>query len=1007
MNTKSQKWIPALLTVVFTAVCIMAGILISGHFGNNTSPVIEEVSEEPISLEAFKEGEKAPLPNPLRATRVYLTELESLSEADKSLYFAQIVECGFNSVVIIPSESISSFKVDAPLTDSLKSSIQSAREKGLYCAVSVLTSQKWDKVVLENIQKFSMSSGVDALIFSDLFSACQSLNATQTEELLHQLDDTLVPSSVSSIYLNVPFSALADPKNKASISAFVTTTETSSHRGIYTEPESTIQENGQAIRSTFEKWLSFCSEGTILWISQNPKTVLSTVTGIEKLREPFNQLSLIYSNDTSQKMTSTLFCSYSSFAKDEQCRQIVRGCMKDHILPDSYLKTFKVTNHNSTSITTDESKVTFVGECSPLTTLSCNGQKIQITDDGYFSAEYTLKPGKNVFSFSNNNKKYDYSVQYNLDLIKSISPSGSLSSPGGNALEVSVIAHRNAKVTATLNGTTITLTGSNALLLDDEQNGMDSSSDYVTFTGKFNLPQSTSKAVNLGNIKASASYQGIKDSITGAKITVTAAETVGVLPVVDETKPTTTTTTTKPTTTTTTTTSAASLSESEPADNTEKDSTTTTKVITAHSATTTTTEPPATTTKPKLDPVITPYTYNGVPGTKRMCVIKTYYTETMPLSPLNDLSVPLTTPLLTGTFDFIVGESSFDQYTYYNLGSGRRVYRKDVEVIEKAYAMPANKIELVSSGTSGNKTNINLHLKWKVPFNVILNGQRYINDPKNKREYAVSSLNASSLDITFYYTSDAVGQPNVASSGVISSSEWIHSASAQTYTLRLHLRNAATFYGYSVSYNSDDTLNISIKERSSSGVSGKTIMLDPGHGGSDIGAPCAVNGNIYNEAKLTLAISEKVRAKLIAFGANVLMTRTSNSDVSLVTRKKMARQNNPDAFISIHCDSATSASGYGTTGFYYRPYSMPLAKSIHSQLVNTYTNSIYRNAGKTTIDRGTVFYPYSVCRIEECPSVLIECGYVSNLEECKILQNSSYQDLLAAAIANGINNYFS
>ena len=603
-------------------------------------------------------------------------------------------------------------------------------------------------------------------------------------------------------------------------------------------------------------------------------------------------------------------------------------------------------------------------------------------------------------------------MQYNLDLIRSISPSGTLTTPGGSALEISVIAHRRANVYATLNGSRITLSGSDALMTGGDGGQIDSNSDYVTYTGKYNLPESAAESLSLGTIQAFASYNGMSDSITGAKVTVTAAEKVEMLPVVEEPK---TTTTTLKTTTAPTTVPVSEAEESESdtdADESESGTesagkTTSKPYVSAPTTTTTTTESSTngTTGSQNLGPVITPYQNHGIAGTKRMCVVKTYYTETMPLSPLNDLSVPLSTPLLQGTFDFITGESSFDTYTYYNLGSGRRLYRKDVEVIERAYAMPANAITLVSSGTSSGSTDINLHLKWKVPFNSELNGQRYINDPKNRREYAVTALNANSLDITFYYTSDASGQPNVTGSGVISSCEWVRSASAQTYTLRLHLRNAARFYGYSYSYNSDDTLRISVKERASASVSGKTIMLDPGHGGSDGGASCAVNSGTYNEAKIALSISEKVRSKLQNMGANVIMTRTSNTDLKLDARKRMARQNRPDVYVSIHCDAATSSSAYGTTGYYYRSYSQALAKCIHSQLVSAYVNTLY-GSQKSTIDRGTVFYPFSVTRIEECPSVLIEVGYITNLTECKMLQNSANQDTLASAIANGIRDYF-
>ncbi len=82
-----------------------------------------------------------------------------------------------------------------------------------------------------------------------------------------------------------------------------------------------------------------------------------------------------------------------------------------------------------------------------------------------------------------------------------------------------------------------------------------------------------------------------------------------------------------------------------------------------------------------------------------------------------------------------------------------------------------------------------------------------------------------------------------------------------------------------------------------------------------------------------------------------------------------------------------------------------LAKSIHSKLVNTYNTSIYGTA-KKGIDRGTIFYPFSVTRIEECPSVLIEYGFISNLTECKYLQNTDNQEKLAQATVDGIVQYF-
>ena len=122
----------------------------------------------------------------------------------------------------------------------------------------------------------------------------------------------------------------------------------------------------------------------------------------------------------------------------------------------------------------------------------------------------------------------------------------------------------------------------------------------------------------------------------------------------------------------------------------------------------------------------------------------------------------------------------------------------------------------------------------------------------------------------------------------------------------------------------------------------------------------------------------------------------------------MARQYMPDAFVSIHCDSSTSASSSGTHTFYYESFSMPLAASIHNQMVGAYQNSLYPigSTEYSSADKGIKFYPFQVTRVEECPSVLVECGYLSNATDCSILLTDECQNILATAIANGIIVYF-
>ena len=186
-------------------------------------------------------------------------------------------------------------------------------------------------------------------------------------------------------------------------------------------------------------------------------------------------------------------------------------------------------------------------------------------------------------------------------------------------------------------------------------------------------------------------------------------------------------------------------------------------------------------------------------------------------------------------------------------------------------------------------------------------------------------------------------------------------------------------------------------------------MLDPGHGGVDPGAICAVSSTDFGQEKqINLSIATKVKELLETEGAEVIMTRTSDKWVCYTDRNNAVRNHNPDMFIAIHCDSSTSASAMGTSAYYYRAYSQPLAKAIHNNIVNAYKNEIYKDADSATkgkISRGANFYAFRVARVEECPAILIEYGFVSNTDECQILQTAANRDILAAATVKGIKDY--
>lgn len=168
---------------------------------------------------------------------------------------------------------------------------------------------------------------------------------------------------------------------------------------------------------------------------------------------------------------------------------------------------------------------------------------------------------------------------------------------------------------------------------------------------------------------------------------------------------------------------------------------------------------------------------------------------------------------------------------------------------------------------------------------------------------------------------------------------------------------------------------------------GKTIVLDPGHGGKDPGATSASN---VTEAEIVYNIADDLRNRLEESGAEVIMTRGDDEFVSLDDRKKEG-----DLFISLHSDAMDDPSITGFTTYYTYPNQKEFAASLNASL-NEY--SFFHN-------RGNQKYNYQVIWQLDYPAVLIELGYLSNAFDDHTITEESYQDRMTEAILEGIDNY--
>ncbi len=174
------------------------------------------------------------------------------------------------------------------------------------------------------------------------------------------------------------------------------------------------------------------------------------------------------------------------------------------------------------------------------------------------------------------------------------------------------------------------------------------------------------------------------------------------------------------------------------------------------------------------------------------------------------------------------------------------------------------------------------------------------------------------------------------------------------------------------------------------------IVIDAGHGGRD---PGARGLSISYEKKIVLEIAKKVASSLKEYGAEVAMTRNDDRFVELDDRAAMAARLQADLFISIHADSAQRVGASGSTVFIARAAS---GKSRHA------ARKIVEALEKAGIEcRGVKKAGFRVLVGHPRPAVLVECGFLTNPRDARLLNTPSYQARVAAAIPGGIVTHFS
>lgn len=192
-------------------------------------------------------------------------------------------------------------------------------------------------------------------------------------------------------------------------------------------------------------------------------------------------------------------------------------------------------------------------------------------------------------------------------------------------------------------------------------------------------------------------------------------------------------------------------------------------------------------------------------------------------------------------------------------------------------------------------------------------------------------------------------------------------------------------------------------------LAGLTVALDPGHGGYDGGARAHDSG--VWEKDLTLQIALEVEKELVSCGAQVVLTRRedvclSDGDTATKARKRadlqrrldIAQEAGADVFLSIHLNEYRSRAESGPQVFYQQggEAGKRLSACLQSALIAEL---------KPTRERAAMAGDYYVLR-GKLPSALVECGFLSNAKEEKLLLSNAYHRRIARALALGLAQWY-
>ena len=232
-------------------------------------------------------------------------------------------------------------------------------------------------------------------------------------------------------------------------------------------------------------------------------------------------------------------------------------------------------------------------------------------------------------------------------------------------------------------------------------------------------------------------------------------------------------------------------------------------------------------------------------------------------------------------------------------------------------------------------------------------------------------------------------------------------AESNTVIYKFTLKNTDNFYGFNFEYK-DGAIVLNFRNpmkldtEKTNPLEGITVIVDAGHGGTDVGALGFVSEgeNALNEKDLNLLVATALEKYLTAYGATVIMTRREDATLTLDERMQLLNDTPCDLSISVHHNSLDYTSNItrvrGLIGLWWNESGRLLTKSISSSTAK----------GLSRYERTPIAQKLAMCRNHKFPATLIELGFITSAEEYEHITQPVNIDLAGRSIAEGVIEYF-